>query len=496
MWVAEAPSALGRPLKRRTRTRTGASRLGARRPLTRLRMCVGLFARTAPACVSRVAPHRTELSNFPSFRPVRHPRRLKFSRSFTTLRSCGSTSTTSVRLAAPPRPWDHPSPKGAPGMPTRPARACARGTRPSPRSPLSHSLSPASAAPAPGNRCDRVFLVMELLEGGELLEALLARGNYSEADTRVIFKQARVRGCSSTHRAERASQSPFIPSRGARLPPMGTSRPSPAAERSPSGERGFLSAALRISHRQPRRLRCGRAALSSAAVFPAPAAAPSADLILISCPPFRVRPLPNGQILDGLEYVHSMGIVHRRAKTQLNRALFHPPWPVFPPRPASPSNHISITTQSFSIRDVKLENLMLGSPGDLNSIRLIDFGLARTLDRAMPTGARCAENEIRSRVPFVRGGPQRVWLLRRRPFCCASLAGDGTQALPTTPRPPNSATPRPPPLSLTSREGPHLRHSELPGARSYSGGPLHTCGGLLGGGCDSLHLAVWVRLPR
>ena len=31
-------------------------------------------------------------------------------------------------------------------------------------------------------------MVTELLEGGELLEALLDRGNYSEADARTIFR--------------------------------------------------------------------------------------------------------------------------------------------------------------------------------------------------------------------------------------------------------------------------------------------------------------------
>lgn len=57
---------------------------------------------------------------------------------------------------------------------------------------------------------------MELLEGGELLEALLARGNYSEADTRVIIKQARAQPRKPGRRAPPLPFSlSFYPSRAA-----------------------------------------------------------------------------------------------------------------------------------------------------------------------------------------------------------------------------------------------------------------------------------------
>ena len=42
--------------------------------------------------------------------------------------------------------------------------------------------------------CEKVSMVMELMEGGELLEALLDRGSYSEMDARAIFRPARRPG--------------------------------------------------------------------------------------------------------------------------------------------------------------------------------------------------------------------------------------------------------------------------------------------------------------
>ena len=35
----------------------------------------------------------------------------------------------------------------------------------------------------------QVFLILELLMGGELLDAVLAKGSYSEADARLCFVQ-------------------------------------------------------------------------------------------------------------------------------------------------------------------------------------------------------------------------------------------------------------------------------------------------------------------
>ena len=35
----------------------------------------------------------------------------------------------------------------------------------------------------------QVYLITELLMGGELLDAVLSRGSYNEADARVCFKQ-------------------------------------------------------------------------------------------------------------------------------------------------------------------------------------------------------------------------------------------------------------------------------------------------------------------
>jgi calcium/calmodulin-dependent protein kinase I len=36
---------------------------------------------------------------------------------------------------------------------------------------------------------NRVYLVMELLQGGELLDSVLEQGHYSEADARTVFRQ-------------------------------------------------------------------------------------------------------------------------------------------------------------------------------------------------------------------------------------------------------------------------------------------------------------------
>lgn len=58
-----------------------------------------------------------------------------------------------------------------------------------------HALSPASSV------CCvlQVYLITELLEGGELLDAVLEQGSYSEADARVCFKQL-LNGISYLHR--------------------------------------------------------------------------------------------------------------------------------------------------------------------------------------------------------------------------------------------------------------------------------------------------------
>ena len=45
---------------------------------------------------------------------------------------------------------------------------------------------------------NKVYLIMELLRGGELLEALLEKGQYSEEDARVIFLQL-IRGVEYLH---------------------------------------------------------------------------------------------------------------------------------------------------------------------------------------------------------------------------------------------------------------------------------------------------------
>ena len=44
----------------------------------------------------------------------------------------------------------------------------------------------------------QVFLIMELLLGGELLDAVLAKGSYSEADARLCFVQL-LRGVHYLH---------------------------------------------------------------------------------------------------------------------------------------------------------------------------------------------------------------------------------------------------------------------------------------------------------
>ena len=44
----------------------------------------------------------------------------------------------------------------------------------------------------------QVYLITELLTGGELLDAVLERGNYSEADAFICFKQL-VEGVAYLH---------------------------------------------------------------------------------------------------------------------------------------------------------------------------------------------------------------------------------------------------------------------------------------------------------
>jgi hypothetical protein len=39
---------------------------------------------------------------------------------------------------------------------------------------------------------DKVYLVTELLDGGELLDTVITRGSYTERDARAIFKSVRA----------------------------------------------------------------------------------------------------------------------------------------------------------------------------------------------------------------------------------------------------------------------------------------------------------------
>ena len=39
---------------------------------------------------------------------------------------------------------------------------------------------------------DKVYLVTELLDGGELLDTVISRGSYMERDARAIFKSVRL----------------------------------------------------------------------------------------------------------------------------------------------------------------------------------------------------------------------------------------------------------------------------------------------------------------
>ena len=59
---------------------------------------------------------------------------------------------------------------------------------------MSHMPGTALTVPpcAPGRTGRRCFVVTELLRGGELLEALLERGAYSERDARTIFATVRI----------------------------------------------------------------------------------------------------------------------------------------------------------------------------------------------------------------------------------------------------------------------------------------------------------------
>ena len=46
--------------------------------------------------------------------------------------------------------------------------------------------------------CCQVYLITELLHGGELLDAVLQRGSYNEADARLCFTQL-LRGIEYLH---------------------------------------------------------------------------------------------------------------------------------------------------------------------------------------------------------------------------------------------------------------------------------------------------------
>lgn len=46
----------------------------------------------------------------------------------------------------------------------------------------------------PGVYGDKVYLVTELLDGGELLDTVITRGSYTERDARAIFKSVRFSG--------------------------------------------------------------------------------------------------------------------------------------------------------------------------------------------------------------------------------------------------------------------------------------------------------------
>lgn len=47
---------------------------------------------------------------------------------------------------------------------------------------------------SPGVYGDKVYLVTELLDGGELLDTVITRGSYTERDARAIFKSVRFSG--------------------------------------------------------------------------------------------------------------------------------------------------------------------------------------------------------------------------------------------------------------------------------------------------------------
>lgn len=290
-----------------------------------------------------------------------------------------------LRRRAWPRTWDPPTSR-------QPAGPGARGAAPG--GPAAHRTSPTPRirpyrAPA-GPRCDRVFLVMELLEGGELLEALLARGNYSEADTRVIFKQARGRP-----RQARRSAAPGGAQAGAsalRWEPTiggGPQGPPSLLRRRPAPRAPLCRAGRLPLPREPPPLRfCGgpqtrflvraksygrRARLTSPSFRPfAPALRPKrSSRVSSTSTPWTsstgARRPPPGHAPQRSRLAVFAGATLPNA-SKLTRG-------VRTARNCSLSNR----------RDVKLENLMLGSPGDLSSIRLIDFGLARSVDRATPS---------------------------------------------------------------------------------------------------------------
>jgi serine/threonine protein kinase len=59
--------------------------------------------------------------------------------------------------------------------------------------------TPAPTPPVPKPRpCRQVYLICELVTGGELLEAVIRRGYYSEAEARLCFQQL-LRGIDYLH---------------------------------------------------------------------------------------------------------------------------------------------------------------------------------------------------------------------------------------------------------------------------------------------------------